>query len=244
VTESKHTIGSVAQDAERDAKRRLEGRYTPKEAAKLLAEFANGGGWSVWLDKLVKAMESNTLDAYLLDRNGTTRPQSKMQAWLAVDVFSSDLNEWLAANETHVEWRFPEPAPRLTKAPAEPMPEAAPAMAVESASHEPAPLTTAPATNPEKPAPVVAASDDPVKRRAKKPTIETVAIDYMREVYKNGQFQSAAMFHKHLITTAGATDSPFEMGIGKNAGKLFCPAASSFYDCGTLGKIWAKIRAV
>ena len=88
------------------------------------------------------------------------------------------------------------------------------------------------------PAPVVAA-----KRSEKKPSIETVALDYMRAEFKQGQFQSAAKFHKHLIKTAGVTDSPFEMGTGVNARKLFCPAASSFYDVSTLGKIWAKIRA-
>lgn len=89
------------------------------------------------------------------------------------------------------------------------------------------------------PAPVTTA-----KRSKKKPSIETVALDYMRAEFKQGQFQSAAKFHKHLKTTAGLTDSPFEMGTGVNARKLFCPAASSFFDEGTLGKIWAKIRGV
>lgn len=87
------------------------------------------------------------------------------------------------------------------------------------------------------------ASDDPRTRRAKKPTIEAVALDYMRKVYRAGQFQSAAKFHKHLIKTAGVNGSPFEMGTGLNDRKLFCPAASSFFDSGTLGKMWAKIRA-
>ena len=85
--------------------------------------------------------------------------------------------------------------------------------------------------------------DVPTKRKAKKPSIEKVALEYMRTVYKAGHFESAAKFHKHLIKTAGVTGSPFEMGTGPNARKLFCPAASSFYDVGTLGKIWAKIRA-
>lgn len=88
------------------------------------------------------------------------------------------------------------------------------------------------------PAPVV---DD--KRRKKKPSIESVALDYMRKEYQTAQFQSAAKFHKHLIKTAGLDKSPFEMGTGINARKLFCPAASSFFDEGTLGKMWAKIRA-
>ena len=90
-----------------------------------------------------------------------------------------------------------------------------------------------------RPAPVVAA-----KRSEKKPSIQTVALDYMRAEFKQGQFQSAAKFHKHLIKTAGLDKSPFEMGTGINARNLFCPAASSFFDQGTLGKIWAKIRAV
>jgi len=89
-------------------------------------------------------------------------------------------------------------------------------------------------------APVVAP-----KRRARKPSIEAVALDYMRTEYQKNQcFQSAAAFHKHLIKTAGADGSPFVMGTGKDGGRLFCSAASSFYDAGTLGKLWPKIRAV
>jgi hypothetical protein len=105
----------------------------------------------------------------------------------------------------------------------------------------------APAQTAATPAPVVTvepAGDGIERRREKKPTIEAVALDYMREVYRAGQFQSAAKFHKHLTQTAEATGSPFEMGTGNNARKLFCPAASSFFDSGTLGKMWAKIRAV
>ena len=97
---------------------------------------------------------------------------------------------------------------------------------------------TAPEQNTATPAPVVTA-----KRSEKKPSIETAALDYMRAEFKQGQFQSAAKFHKHLIKTAGLDKSPFEMGTGINARKLFCPAASSFFDEGTLSKIWAKIRA-
>lgn len=88
-----------------------------------------------------------------------------------------------------------------------------------------------------------AVDDVPTKRKANKPSIEKVALDYMRKEYLSAHFQSAAKFHKHLIKTAGVNDSPFVKGDGLNAGKLFCPAASSFYDAGTLGKIWAKIRA-
>ena len=83
------------------------------------------------------------------------------------------------------------------------------------------------------------------KRRTKKPSVEAVALDYMRAEYRKiRQFQSAAAFHKHLVKTAGVDESPFEIGTGINSRKLFCPAASSFYDPGTLGKIWAKIRDV
>ena len=103
-----------------------------------------------------------------------------------------------------------------------------------------APATdTAPAQNTATPAPVA----KPVKRKTNKPSLESVALDYMRHEYKSGQFKSAAVFHKHLIKTAGVKDSPFEMGTGTNARKLFCPAAGSFFDDGTLGKYWSKIRA-
>lgn len=88
------------------------------------------------------------------------------------------------------------------------------------------------------PAPVVNS-----KRNKNKPSIETVALDYMCAEFKQGQFQSAAKFHKHLIKSVGVKDSPFEMGTGTNALKLFCPAAGSFFDVGTLGNVWPKIRA-
>jgi hypothetical protein len=80
------------------------------------------------------------------------------------------------------------------------------------------------------------------RRLKRKLSIEEVALDYMREEYKVGQFSSAAKFHKHLFKNAGKAPSPFEMGTGFNARKLFCPAASSFFDVGTLGKLWPKIR--
>ena len=93
------------------------------------------------------------------------------------------------------------------------------------------------------PAAIAAVGDVPTKRITKKPSIESEALVYMRKEYLTAQFQSAAKFHKHLIRTAGTDDSPFVKGTGLNAGKLFCPAASSFYDASTLGKTWAKIRA-
>ena len=90
-----------------------------------------------------------------------------------------------------------------------------------------------------------AATTEPVvadRRRKKKPSIESVAFDYMRKEYQSGQFESAVKFHKHLTKTAGLDKSPFEMGTGTNARKLFCPAAGSFFDAGTLSNMWSKIR--
>ena len=100
------------------------------------------------------------------------------------------------------------------------------------------PTQPAPEQTTATPAPVEAS-----RCREKKPSIEAVALDYMRAEFNQGQFQSAAKFHKYLKTTAGVNNSPFEMGTGINASKLFCPAAGSFFDAGTLGKIWPKIRA-
>ena len=100
-------------------------------------------------------------------------------------------------------------------------------------------VESAPAQSSATPAPVA----KPVKRKINKPSLESVALDYMRNEYKSGQFKSAEVFHKHLIKTAGVKDSPFEMGTGTNARMLFCPAAGSFFDVGTLGKFWPKIRA-
>lgn len=90
---------------------------------------------------------------------------------------------------------------------------------------------------------VVAVGDGAAKRRARKPSIETVALDYMRKVYQAGHFQSAAKFHKHLCKNTEEEASPFEMGTGANGRRLFCPGAASFFEEGTLGKMWRKIRA-
>ncbi len=94
-----------------------------------------------------------------------------------------------------------------------------------------------PAQDRTEPAPVATA-----RKTDRKPSIENVALDYMREEYGKAHFQSANYFHKHLIKSAGVGSSPFEMGTGENARRLFCTKASSFYDPSTLSKHWPKIR--
>ncbi|MGV1046357.1 hypothetical protein [Limnohabitans sp.] len=108
----------------------------------------------------------------------------------------------------------------------------------DAASVQPPPDTPATTTASE-PAP---STGIPGKRRAKKLSIESVALTYLVKEYKTNQGTSAAKFHKHLCKTAGTDGSPFEMGTGGNSRKLFCPAARSFFEVGTLGNLMPKIR--
>ena len=84
---------------------------------------------------------------------------------------------------------------------------------------------------------VVVASDSPAKRK-RKPSWRVVAMPYMQTLYKTKRSRSASVFYKVLMAATGTPDSPFT----KVNGQLFCPAAGTTVEQGTLGNFWAEIR--
>ena len=105
------------------ATRYAKGLYTPKEAAKVLAEQA-GGSWDRWLEKLVNAIHDEKLKAYRVGETDRICPKSteidkawltKYRAWFQVEVLAVDLNAWLETNETRITWLFPSPVGTKTK---------------------------------------------------------------------------------------------------------------------------------
>ena len=89
------------------------------------------------------------------------------------------------------------------------------------------------------PAPVVAASDGPAKRRNRKPSWATVALPYMKVLFAAGHYKSAAVFYKALMLRAGESDSPFKL-VNR---ELYCTKAGTTVSNGAMGNAWAKIRA-
>jgi len=86
---------------------------------------------------------------------------------------------------------------------------------------------------------VVVASDSPAKRKRKrKLSWSVVAMPYMQTLYKTKRSRSASAFYKILMAATGTPDSPFT----KVNGQLFCLAAGTTVEQGTLGNFWAEIR--
>lgn len=95
----------------------------------------------------------------------------------------------------------------------------------------PAPVQTAPA-------PVLAASNGPAKRR----TWRDVTWLYMQEVFKSGQYATAKEFYRALETKAGA-NSPFEIGTGPNRGSLFVREISEKLTFKTVqNTVWPNLK--
>ncbi len=78
----------------------------------------------------------------------------------------------------------------------------------------------------------------PKSRRNRKPSWATVAMPYMRELYKKGSYKSAATFYKALIFKAGSEGSPFV----KTPAGIFCTKAGTTVSDGSVGKAWPEIR--
>jgi hypothetical protein len=88
------------------------------------------------------------------------------------------------------------------------------------------------------PAPVVVACDTPTKRN-RKLSWRTVAMPYMKLVFSQGKYKSATVFYKLMLTRADTQGSPFT----KLNGELFCKAARTTVSQGSMGNVWAVIRA-
>lgn len=108
---------------------------------------------------------------------------------------------------------------------------------VSLAVFESIPTTT---QNSASPAPVVAelTGTDRIKRQGRKPSWATIAMPYMQEVYRQGEYRSAVVFYKVLLNRADKPDSPFS----KLDRELYCKEAGTTVAEGTLGTKWKEIR--
>jgi hypothetical protein len=87
--------------------------------------------------------------------------------------------------------------------------------------------------------PVVVASDSPAQRD-RKPSWATVAMPYMKLVFSQGKYKSAAVFYRAMLSRADTQDSPFT----KLKGELYCPEAGTTVSVGSMGTKWRAIRAL
>lgn len=95
------------------------------------------------------------------------------------------------------------------------------------------------------PAPLVAeAADVSDGVKVKRQTWQDVALPYMVEFVKKGQYKTAKEFFKALGNSAGTADSPFVLGTGDNKGSLFVPEAGQTVTLKTIqNQVWSGIKA-
>jgi hypothetical protein len=86
---------------------------------------------------------------------------------------------------------------------------------------------------------------DPVKKtnkRSKKRTWRDVAMPYIVQTLRSGQYSTAKELYNELMRTSGSVDSPFEKGIGPHRHELFVREISQSIALSTFekarGEIW------
>lgn len=93
--------------------------------------------------------------------------------------------------------------------------------------------------NAPQPAPVVTSSKHTTKRR----TWRDVALPYVVDIFKAGNFTTAKALYLAIEKKAG-TDSPFERGTGDNRAKLVVRELSETVGLKTIQNAWADIKAL
>jgi hypothetical protein len=87
-------------------------------------------------------------------------------------------------------------------------------------------------------APAAPAKTVPAKRQ----TWRDVALAYVVDVYKAGQYATTKDFYKALLGKAGTANSPFQKGTGANSGDLFVQVISKPLSLKTLENTMTEIR--
>ncbi|PIQ55807.1 MAG: hypothetical protein COW02_02340 [Comamonadaceae bacterium CG12_big_fil_rev_8_21_14_0_65_59_15] len=77
------------------------------------------------------------------------------------------------------------------------------------------------------------------KHRDRKPSWSTVAMPYMKSLYKAGKYKSAKVFYNALLNRAGVEGSPFS----KVKNGLYCDEAGTQVAEGSVGTKWREIRS-
>ncbi len=86
---------------------------------------------------------------------------------------------------------------------------------------------------------------NPIKKtskRLKPKTWKDVAMPYIVQIYKSGQFATAKELYSALEKKIGTVDCPFEKGVGQHAYKLFVRDICQPLACKTLENNWRQIR--
>jgi hypothetical protein len=99
-----------------------------------------------------------------------------------------------------------------------------------------------PGTQPRLSTEAISTSMGIVKQKVRRRTWREVAMPYIIEVYKSGQFSKAKDLYRALENKIGTANCPFDKGMGPNAYKLFVREISQPLDLKTLQNAWGEIR--
>lgn len=83
--------------------------------------------------------------------------------------------------------------------------------------------------------------NDPLKKRSHKGW-ESVALEYVKNVFKAGQYSSAKQLYKALEAKVGEDGSPFEHGTGAHRESLFVREIGKPLTLKTLQNAWNKVK--
>lgn len=90
----------------------------------------------------------------------------------------------------------------------------------------------------------ISSSPGPHAKKRKRHGWREVALPYMIEVFKSGQFSTAKAYYKALIAKAGDGQSPFDRGTGPNAHSLFVRETGTTLALKTVQTAMPKIRSI
>lgn len=88
-----------------------------------------------------------------------------------------------------------------------------------------------------------AANPDSVPQPAKRKTWRDVALPYVRDMYRDGQFATAKALYQAMFRLAGTPESPFDKGTGPHAHSLFVRDIAEPLEVKTLQNAWGEIKA-
>jgi hypothetical protein len=88
-----------------------------------------------------------------------------------------------------------------------------------------------------------AANSDSVPQPAKRKTWRDVALPYVRDMYRDGQFATAKALYQAMFRLAGTPESPFDKGTGPHAHSLFVRDIAAPLEVKTLQNAWGEIKA-
>jgi hypothetical protein len=238
----------------------ITGLYMYQQAVR---EIADAEGWKdVALEELDADMRKAINDKKLPVRNRHTgiecalNESASFHWWVTVD----DVNEWLKSKRVPYRWALQANAPApVVEDSAVTEKDDLPVFRVEARPFcVPPELENMSAAdyvryvddvgaglsagfafpNAPQPAPLVTSSKNTIKRR----TWRDVALPYVVDIFKAGNFTTAKALYSAVESKAGK-DSPFERGTDANRGKLVVRELSKTVSLKTIQNKWSAIKA-